>query len=169
MTPAEKRKAASHLREAFGVSEQRACKAISCCRMTMKYDVTRVDDAGPAREGDRPGASSLRLSRLHVLLKREGYLINHKKTLPALPGREAGGASAVADRERAIGTMAPMMVPMTPNDRRSLDFVSDQLTDGRRFRLPDSGRRLHPRAPGAGRRYFALRQAGSAGVGPADN
>ena len=28
-----------------------------------------------------------------------------------------------------------MVVPMAPNDRWSLDFVSDQLTDGRRFRI----------------------------------
>jgi putative transposase len=38
-------------------------------------------------------------------------------------------------RKRAIGTRAPMTVAMTPNDRWSLDFVSDQLTDGRRFRI----------------------------------
>ena len=38
-------------------------------------------------------------------------------------------------RKRAIGTRAPMTVPMAPNDRWSLDFVSDQLTDGRRFRI----------------------------------
>ena len=28
-----------------------------------------------------------------------------------------------------------MLLPMRPNDRWSLDFVSDQLTDGRRFRI----------------------------------
>ncbi|OAF19837.1 hypothetical protein AXW67_35235 [Bradyrhizobium neotropicale] len=28
-----------------------------------------------------------------------------------------------------------MVVPTVPNDRRSLDFVSDQPTDGRRFRV----------------------------------
>ena len=33
-----------------------------------------------------------------------------------------------------IGTRAPMLVPMAPNQQWSLDFVSDQLTDGRRFR-----------------------------------
>ena len=38
-------------------------------------------------------------------------------------------------RKRAIGTRAPMTVPIAPNDRWSLDFVSDQLTDGRRFRV----------------------------------
>src|SRR5215216_1585011 len=72
--------------------------------------------------------------RLHVLLKPEGYVINHKKLFrlyreEKLAVRRRGG------RKRAIGTRAPMMVPMTPNDRWSLDFVSDQLTDGRRFRI----------------------------------
>ena len=38
-------------------------------------------------------------------------------------------------RKRALGTRAPMLLPMRPNDRWSLDFVSDQLTDGRRFRI----------------------------------
>ncbi len=38
-------------------------------------------------------------------------------------------------RKRAIGTRAPMLVPFAPNERWSLDFVSDQLTDGRRFRV----------------------------------
>jgi len=39
-------------------------------------------------------------------------------------------------RKRAIGTRAPMLVPLGPNERWSLDFVSDQFTDGRRFRIP---------------------------------
>lgn len=39
-------------------------------------------------------------------------------------------------RKRAIGTRAPMLIPLAANDRWSLDFVSDQLTDGRRFRVP---------------------------------
>jgi putative transposase len=38
-------------------------------------------------------------------------------------------------RKRAIGTRAPMLVPTAPNDRWSVDFVSDQLTDCRRFRI----------------------------------
>src|SRR4051794_27758358 len=72
--------------------------------------------------------------RLHVLLKREGHVIHHKKLFrlyreEKLTVRRRGG------RKRAIGTRAPMLVPMTPNDRWSLDFVSDQLTCGRRFRI----------------------------------
>jgi putative transposase len=38
-------------------------------------------------------------------------------------------------RKRAIVTRAPMMVPSAPNQRWSVDFVSDQLTDGRHFRI----------------------------------
>ncbi len=38
-------------------------------------------------------------------------------------------------RERALGTRAPMTLPQGPNQRWSLDFVSDTLADGRRFRV----------------------------------
>jgi putative transposase len=72
--------------------------------------------------------------RVHVLLKRDGYVINHKKLFrlyreEKLAVRRRGG------RKRAIGTRAPMTVLMALNDRWSLDFVSDQLTDSRRFRI----------------------------------
>ena len=38
-------------------------------------------------------------------------------------------------RKRALGLRRPIEVPRGPNQRWSLDFVSDQLTDGRRFRI----------------------------------
>ena len=38
-------------------------------------------------------------------------------------------------RKRALGTRAPMTIPRDANQRWSLDFVSDTLTDGRRFRI----------------------------------
>ena len=38
-------------------------------------------------------------------------------------------------RKRAIGTRRPMVTPLAADQRWSLDFVSDQLTDGRRFRI----------------------------------
>ncbi|MBB4399239.1 transposase InsO family protein [Bradyrhizobium sp. ERR14] len=58
------------------MSERRACKAIGCCRMTMRYRTTRASIRqrmkAIAHERRRFG-----YRRLHVLLKREGYLINH--------------------------------------------------------------------------------------------
>ena len=38
-------------------------------------------------------------------------------------------------RKRALGTRRPMLLPFGPNQRWSLDFVSDALIDGRRFRI----------------------------------
>src|SRR3954452_8876643 len=38
-------------------------------------------------------------------------------------------------RKRAVGVRAPMPMPQGPNQRWSLDFVHDQMTDGRRFRI----------------------------------
>lgn len=38
-------------------------------------------------------------------------------------------------RKRALGTRAPMAIPQGPNQRWSLDFVSDSLSRGRRFRI----------------------------------
>ena len=46
VTAAAKRKAVAHLVDAHGMSERRACKAIGCCRMTMRYQTTRADEAG---------------------------------------------------------------------------------------------------------------------------
>src|SRR5260370_2259526 len=136
VTHAAKRKAVDNLRDAFGMGERRACKAIGCCRMTVRYQTTRADDAS-FRQRMRAIAQERRrfgYRRLHVLLKREGYVINHKKLFrlyreEKLAVRRRGG------RKRAIGTRAPMTAPMAPNDRWSLDFVSDQLTDSRRFRI----------------------------------
>ena len=60
--------------------------------------------------------------------------MNHKRLFriyreERLHVRRRGG------RKRAIGTRAPMTLPLMPNQRWSLDCVSDQLTDGRRFRV----------------------------------
>jgi len=69
-----------------------------------------------------------------VLLRREGYLVNRKRLFRLYRGekltvRKRGG------RERAIGAGAPMLIPLAADDRWSLDFVSAQLTDGRRSRV----------------------------------
>jgi putative transposase len=54
------------------MSEQRACKAIGCCRMTTRYKAIRADDAG-LRPGKKAIAHERRRfghRRQHVLLKR---------------------------------------------------------------------------------------------------
>ncbi|RLL63844.1 IS3 family transposase [Ochrobactrum soli] len=136
VTPAARRKAVAHLMDHHQMSERRACKAMGFCRMTIRYETRRSDDHD-LRERMKELAHERRrfgCRRLHVLLRREGHLVNHKRLFrlyreEKLTVRKRGG------RKRAIGTRAPMLIPTTANVRWSLDFVSDQLTDGRRFRV----------------------------------
>ena len=136
VTPAAKREAVAHLRSAFDMSERRACRTIGCVRMMVRYRCRRPDDA-ELRERLRNLARARRrfgYRRLHVLLRREGFTVNHKRLFrlyreERLMVRRRGG------RKRALGTRAPMLVPQWPNDRWSLDFVADQFIDGRRLRI----------------------------------
>ena len=81
VTPAAKREAVGHLRSAFEVSERRACTVIGAERTSVRYRVRRADDE-PIRARLRELASERRrfgYRRLHVLLTREGLIMNHKK------------------------------------------------------------------------------------------
>ena len=132
VTPAAKREAIAHMRTRFEVSERRACSVIEVDRMMVRYRSTRSDDAG-LRERLKALAQERRrfgYRRLHVLLRREGHRVNHKRLFrlyreERLMVRRRGG------RKRALGTRAPMRLPDGPNLRWSLDFVHDQLADGR--------------------------------------
>jgi putative transposase len=72
--------------------------------------------------------------RLHILLRREGIVMNHKK-LRRLYREERLQVRRRSGRKRAVGTRAPMALPQGPNQRWSLDFLSDAFADGRRLRI----------------------------------
>lgn len=44
VTPAAERTTVAHLVVNHGMSERRACKAIGCYRMTVRYETTRPND-----------------------------------------------------------------------------------------------------------------------------
>lgn len=60
--------------------------------------------------------------------------MNHKK-LYRLYREEKLTLRRRSRRKRALGTRTPMRSPTTINQRWSLDFVMDTLSDGRRFRI----------------------------------
>ena len=118
------------------MGQRRACAVLGADRTMVRYVSRRPDDA-KARERIRKLASQRRrfgYRRLHWLLCREGCAMNHKKFRrlyreERLQVRRRGG------RKRALGTRAPMTVPQGPNQRWSLDFLSDAFACGRRFRI----------------------------------
>jgi len=136
VTPAAHREAAAYLQATYEMSQRRACRVIDTDRTSVRYEATRPDDAA-LRERLRALAQERRrfgYRRLHVLLRREGQLVNRKRVQrlyreERLTVRRRGG------RKRAVGTRRPIELPLAANQRWSLDFVSDQMTDGRRFRI----------------------------------
>ena len=136
VTPAARREAAAHLGQVHGVSQRRACQVLDVDRSSVRYRSRRPDDA-PIRARLREIAAVRRrfgYRRLHVLLQREGLLLNHKK-LRRLYAEERLQVRRRGGRKRALGTRAPLALPQRPNQRWSLDFLHDQLSDGRRFRI----------------------------------
>jgi putative transposase len=122
--------------EHHGLSERRATGLLEIDRSTMRYVSKRPDDA-PERALLRELAAERRrfgYRRLREMARRRGVVMNLKKVYRLykeehLTVRRRGG------RKRAIGTRAPLEKAARPNAIWVLDFVSDTLETGRRFRV----------------------------------
>lgn len=134
VTPDAKRDGVARACNVHGVSQRRACQALNIDRSTVRYTSIRPDD-GPLRKAMKAVAAERRrfgYSRIHIMLDRQVIVMNQKKLRrlyreEKLQVRQRGG------RKRALGTRRPMLMPDRTDMRRSLDFVSDTLTDGRRL------------------------------------
>jgi putative transposase len=102
----------------------------------MRYRSRRPDDTTVRARLRELAAQRRRFGyrRLHILLTREGLVMNHKK-LRRLYREERLQVRRRGGRKRALGSRAPIVLPQGPNQRWSLDFASDALSDGRRFRI----------------------------------
>src|SRR3974390_1045090 len=140
VTPADRREAVAHLRLAFEVSERRACLTLRADRTSLRYRIIMPDrDAELAGLGELAAVGRrFGYRRLHVLLRREGIMINHKK-LRRLYREERLQVRRRGGRKRALGTRAPLSVPGAVTQRWSLDFLSDAFFDGRPERRSHSG------------------------------
>jgi putative transposase len=136
VTTKQRRQVVTHLLAAFPhSSERRACRLVALSRSRWQYRSVRSDDAvvrGRLRElaTTKPRWG---YQQLHVLLRREGHVINHKKVLRLY--REEGLAVTRRRRRKHVATTrVPLPKPSGRTERWSMDFVSDALADGRPFR-----------------------------------
>src|SRR5438552_1190647 len=118
VTPAARREAVAHLRLAYEVSERRACSTLGAERTSVRYRSTRPDDAAVRARLRELAAIRRRFGyrRLHILLTREGLVMNHKK----LRRLYRGGRPQVrrrGRRKRGPGSRAPIRLPAGPNQR----------------------------------------------------
>jgi len=118
------------------MSRVRACRLVGLNRSSLNYRSKRPDDSTVRQRLRELAAERRRFGyrRLGWLLAREGHVMNRKK-LYRIYREEKLMVRRRGRRKRAIGTRAPLALPDTINRRWSLDFVSDALSDGRRFRI----------------------------------
>ncbi len=135
VSPQARREAVSILmtERRFGVT--RACGLIGISRSLYRYRSKRPAATALATRIRELAAVKRRYGyrRIHVLLKREGWTVNIKRTYRLY--REAGLAVRRRSRKR-IGPFErkPLPKPNMVNISWSMDFVSDGLVDGRRLR-----------------------------------
>lgn len=126
----------SYARERWGFSERRACGLVGIGRSSARYRARRSGDQ-ELRERLREKAGERRrfgYRRLHVMLAREGWTVNHKRIYRLY--REEGLTVRKRKRKRvARSERQPPQMPTGPNQLWSLDFVQDTLSWGRKFRL----------------------------------
>ncbi|MBU2486446.1 MAG: IS3 family transposase [Alphaproteobacteria bacterium] len=136
LRPGARRRAVDWAMTQRGYRQRRACALAGIDPRVYRRSSTRSEDAELRARLKDLSSERRRFGyrRLHVLLRREGWQVNWKKLYrlykeEGLTVRKRGG------RKRALGTRSPMAIPQGPNQRWSLDFVSDSLTCGRRFRI----------------------------------
>jgi putative transposase len=119
----------------FGLSARRVCRLTGWNRSSLQYQSAPREDAALRERLRHWAALKPRWGApiLHDILKSEGLVKNHKRT-ERLYREEGLSLRRKLRRKLPAAARVPLPLPDRPNQRWSMDFVSDQLADGRRFR-----------------------------------
>ena len=119
----------------FGLSARRVCRLTGWNRSSLQYQPQGREDTALRERLRHWAALKPRWGApiLHDVLKAEGLVINHKRT-ERIYGEE--GLSLRRKLRRKLPRLArvPLLMPTAPDQRWSMDFIHDQLANGRRFR-----------------------------------
>lgn len=131
-----KRKAVGFLISEMGLSERKACRIVGLSRSVQQYRSLPKNDGAAIKHMKQLASENRRYGylRLHAMLRREGLVVNHKRTYRLYTEH---GLQVRTKKRRKLprrDRVAPQ-VPEKPMQRWSMDFVSDQLADCRRFRV----------------------------------
>ena len=135
MRPSAKRQAVGHMMQTHNLSERQSCCLLNLSRTLNQYQPKASKDKALS---DRLRSLAQTYPRygypmLHWFVVQEGLVVNHKRTYRIY--RELGLQVRRRRRKRLKRPRVLMIVPDRADKRWSLDFVSDQLANGRRFRV----------------------------------
>jgi putative transposase len=125
------------VRTVWRVSIRRACQALPVDRSSYHYRSKRSGQAVLMKRIKEIAETRVRYGyrRIHVLLRREGWLVNTKRVCRLY--REMGlQLRNKSPKRRVKAQLRQDRAPATaPNQVWAMDFVHDQLFDGRRIRI----------------------------------
>jgi putative transposase len=125
-----------YVMESFGLSGRRASSVIGTCRNTLRYEARQDKDKALRRRIKDLAEKRQRFGyrRLHVLLKREGLVVNHKRTERIY--REEKLALRIRRRKK-LASQGRIEIPRAgrANALWAMDFLHDVLHDGRKLRF----------------------------------
>ena len=122
--------------EAYRISERHAARLVQLAIGTLRYQSRKVFDEVLRHRLREMAGTHVRYGyrRLTVLLRREGWHVNAKRIYRLY--REEGLIVRTEQRRKmARRRPVPTGVAVRPNHCWSMEFVSDNLADGRSFRI----------------------------------
>jgi putative transposase len=149
MTPARRREAVDQVRATWRVSIRRACQVLKAERSSYHYKGKRRPQAVLMKRIKEIAETRVRYGyrRIHVLLRREGWRVNAKRVQRLY--REMGLQLRNKTPKRRVQAKLRegRSGAIAPNEVWAMDFVHDQLFDGRKIRaltIIDTFTRLSP-------------------------
>lgn len=126
-----------HIIERFGLSVRRACKLIGLSRTSFEYKPVIRPDEEVIRKRLKELAQTRRrfgCPRLHVMLRREGFMINHKRTERLY--RQEGLILRIRRRKKMSSLLrTEIPKPNYPHHIWSMDFMRDSMANGRTIKV----------------------------------
>lgn len=137
MKPVRRREVIRHYQDVFQVSERRACNAMGFGRASHRYQSRRDTEVALRMRLKELAESRVRYGyrRLHVLLQREGWCVNHKRLYRLYCEEGLSIRTRSPKRRRSCRYRSGRSKVGAMNDVWAMDFMSDRLFDGKPFRI----------------------------------
>lgn len=121
--------------DSYRVSERRACSVVAISRKVFRYIERPRDDRAVRQRIREIAETRVRYGfwRIHTVLRREGWRDNHKRTYRIYKEEGLNLRRKRPRRRKAAAHRMERPVLTGPHECWSMDFVADQLFDGRRF------------------------------------
>jgi len=137
VSPALRRELVAWTRQAYQLAERRAYRVMPVARSMVRY-VSQKPDQGPLRARIRELAAvrvKAGYETIWTLLRREGWGVNKKRVYRLYREEGLPLARKRRKRHRTAVERAEVPRPTGPNQVWAMDFIHDQLADGRPFRV----------------------------------